>query len=65
MINYSFKDRLKIFRKIVDSNNFGNFFCKPNDLNLEILEFIPNADILELCECMAKENIIIFIKIIF
>ncbi|WP_279144571.1 hypothetical protein [Helicobacter pullorum] len=56
MINYSFKDRLKIFRKIVDSNNFGNFFCKPNDLNLEILEFIPNADILELCECMAKEK---------
>lgn len=56
MIDYSFENRLKIFREIVDSNKFRSFFLKPNNLNLEILEFIPNADILELCECMAKEK---------
>lgn len=56
MIDYSFENRLKIFREIVDMKNFGHFFLKPNNVNINILEFIPDADILELCDHMAKEK---------
>ena len=55
MINYSFDNRLKIFRDIINNKNFNDFFFQPNK-TLKILEFKPNSDILDLCECMAKEK---------
>ncbi|MDD7599492.1 MAG: hypothetical protein SPJ69_07855 [Campylobacter sp.] len=56
MIKYSFENRLNIFRQIVDTKKFQDFFFQPKNTALKILEFIPNSDILELCEYMAKEK---------
>lgn len=56
MINYTFENRLEIFRKIIDDKKFGDFFFQPEYIPFKILEFKPNIDILELCECMAKEK---------
>lgn len=56
MINYNFKNRLNIFRNIIDAKKFSDFFFQPKNIPIQILEFKPNADILELCERMANEK---------
>lgn len=56
MIDYKFENRCNIFRNIIDNKNFSDFFLWPEKNGPKILEFIPNTDILELCERMAEEK---------